>query len=572
MNILGKANYDKYPATKVNGNVRVGWDAIQRCLLENSPSVLAIDCYSGVYEHTLEEAFTGSFSQVIRTRDLMKPEKDVIEMTSRFMTDDVLFGYMSPLRLEDFFDLEKLKDARSRATRGTLIIGPGAAMVAQDAKVVYADMARWEIQQRMRAHKVTGLGVNDSQAPVSIQYKRGLFIDWRALDYYKDGLWNRIEWFLDTNDAARPKLISADTFFVGMEATSKKPFRVVPFFDPAPWGGQWMKQVCDLDRSKDNFGWCFDCVPEENSLLLEVEGEKVEFPSVDLVLLHAKQLLGVPVWGRFGKDFPIRFDFLDTMGGGNLSLQVHPVTQFAREQFGLPYTQDESYYLLDAGEDATVFLGVKNGVDKDAMIEDLRAAQRGEMSFPAEKYVNRLPAKKHDHFLIPAGTIHCSGANAMVLEISATPNIFTFKLWDWNRLGLDGKPRPINVERGSKVIQWDRNTDYVKANLANHFEPVAKGEGWEEIRTGLHPAEFIETRRTRFCVPVSFKTASSVQVLNLVEGESAVVESPDGSFDPFEVHYAETFIIPAGVEDFIIRPGSGVKECMVIRAYVRFNP
>jgi len=572
MNKLRGSNYDKHPATKVEGAVWVGWDDIRCCLSGKSPSVMAIDCYSGVYEHDLETAFTGAFSQVIYTRDLMKPEAEIESMTSRFMTDDVLFGYMSPLRLEDFFDYNLLMDARSRVTRGTLIIGPGAAMVSEDATVVYADMARWEIQQRMRDHKVTGLGVDDSQSPVSIQYKRGLFIDWRALDYYKDGLWNRIEWFLDTNNQSRPKLIEADTFFRGMEATSKKPFRVVPFFDPAPWGGQWMKEVCDLDRSKDNFGWCFDCVPEENSLLLEVEGEKVEFPSVDLVLLHAKQLLGIPVWGRFGKDFPIRFDFLDTMGGGNLSLQVHPVTQFAREQFGLAYTQDESYYLLDAGEDATVFLGVKNGVDKDAMIEDLRAAQRGEISFPAQKYVNQLPARKHDHFLIPAGTIHCSGANAMVLEISATPNIFTFKLWDWNRLGLDGKPRPINVERGSKVIQWERNTDYVKANLANHFEPVASGEGWEEIRTGLHPAEFIETRRTRFSVPVSMNTSSSVQVLNLVEGESAVVESPDGSFEPFEVHYAETFIIPACVENFTIRPGSGVGECMVIRAYVRFNP
>ena len=573
MNKVSTSNYDKYPATKVGGPVWVGWEAVVSRLLQEKPAVLAIDCYTGVYEDAVEAVLASHFSTIIRTRNLMKPEAEVRALTERFMTDDVLFGYMSPLRLGDFFDAIILKDARSRVQAGTLVIGPGASLVApEDATLVYADMARWEIQQRMRAHKVCGLGVNNADDPVSIQYKRGLFIDWRALDYYKDGLFGRIQWWLDTNDAAHPKLIGADTFQQGMALTAHKPFRVVPFFDPAPWGGQWMKEVCDLDRETANFGWCFDCVPEENSLLLEVEGEKVEFPSVDLVLLHAQQLLGIPVWGRFGKDFPIRFDFLDTMGGGNLSLQVHPITQFAREQFGLPYTQDESYYLLDADEGATVFLGVKNGVDKDAMLADLRAAQRGEITFDAEKYVNRLPAKKHDHFLIPAGTIHCSGANAMVLEISATPNLFTFKLWDWGRLGLDGKPRPINVERGSKVIQWNRNTDYVLSNLANHFEPVAQGEGWEEIRTGLHPAEFIETRRTRFSVPVPFKTGDSVQVLNLVEGASAVVESPTGAFEPFEVHYAETFIIPACVEDFIIRPAEGVKECMVIRAYVRFNP
>ena len=185
-----------------------------------------------------------------------------------------------------------------------------------------------------------------------------------------------------------------------------------------------------------------------------------------------------------------------------------------------------------------------------------------------------IPARKHDHFLIPGGTLHCSGADAMVLEISATPNLFTFKLWDWGRMGLDGKPRPINVEHGSQVIQWERNTEYVYANLVDRFEPTAKGEGWSEIKTGLHPAEFIETRRTSFTAPVPFETNGSVQVLNLVEGEEAVVESPDGSFEPFVVHYAETFIIPECVKRFTVRPfgASEGKECMVVRAYIRFNP
>ena len=572
MNKVRSSNYDKYPATRTEGSVWVGWEAIVSRLLKESPSVLAVDCYAGVYEEAVESAFAGSFSQVIRTRELMKTEESVRAMTQRFMTDDVLFGFVSPLRLEEFFDDTLLKDARLRVQAGTLVIGPGASMVAPEATLVYADMARWEIQQRFRAHRVNGLGVNNSDDPVSIQYKRGYFIDWRALDYYKDNLFNRIGWFLDTNDENRPKLIEAGTFFLGIALTARKPFRVVPFFDPAPWGGQWMKEVCDLDRDKINYGWCFDCVPEENSLLLEVDGEKVEFPSVDLVLLHSRELLGAPVEGRFGKDFPIRFDFLDTMGGGNLSLQVHPTAQFIREQFGMAYTQDESYYIMDAEDDATVFLGVKTGVDREAMIEDLRAAQRGEIVFDAEKYVNRFPARKHDHFLIPGGTVHCSGANAMVLEISATPNLFTFKLWDWGRLGLDGKPRPINVERGSKVIQWERDTDYAKANLADHFREVAEGDGWKEISTGLHPAEFIESRRMDFSVPVSIKTAGSVQVLNLVEGTAALVTSSSGAFEPFEVHYAETFIIPECVEEFTLSPAGDAKECKVIRAYVRFNP
>ena len=110
------------------------------------------------------------------------------------------------------------------------------------------------------------------------------------------------------------------------------------------------------------------------------------------------------------------------------------------------------------------------------MISDLESAQRGEIVFDADKYINKFPAKKHDHFLIPAGTCHCSGKNAMVLEISATPYIFTFKLWDWQRLGLDGLPRPIHIEHGKQVIQWDRTTDWVKENLVNATYEVKEEE------------------------------------------------------------------------------------------------
>lgn len=574
---MRKSNYDKYPATGIEGDIVVGWGDILQLfgsLLERHGR-LAIDCYVGVREEELlgQLGRLGDVA-VVNVRDLYHNESHVRAMTERFMTEDVLFGYVTNLELADYFDARKLSAARediASSSRPVVVVGTGAGMVLPEAPLVYADMARWELQQRFRRHEVRALGVDNRAEAVSLQYKRGYFNDWRVCDRYKDGLFHRVDYWLDTHCADRPKLIDRDTFLRGIEKTVSGPFRVVPFFDPAPWGGQWMKEVCGLDSSQPNYGWCFDCVPEENSLYFRIGGELFELPSVDLVLLRSRALLGEPVEARFGKDFPIRFDFLDTMGGGNLSLQVHPTTQFIRESFGMCYTQDESYYLLDAGDDAVVYLGLKRGIEPEAMMEDLRRAQRGEIVFDAERYVNRIPAKKHDHFLIPGGTVHCSGADSMVLEISSTPNLFTFKLWDWQRLGLDGKPRPINVERGSRVIDWGRDTDYVREHLMNHTRVVSCGEGWIEESTGLHPNEFIETRRHRFSVPVRHTTQHSVNVFNLLEGEEAVVESPSGAFEPFVVHYAETFIVPAGVGEYTIRPygKSEGSTCVTIKAYVR---
>ena len=351
----------------------------------------------------------------------------------------------------------------------------------------------------------------------------------------------------------------------------KQPFRVVPYFDPGPWGGHWMEEVFDLPTDKPNHAWCFDCVPEENSLLLGFGDERFEIPSIDLVFSHPNELLGEAVKGRFGVEFPIRFDLLDTMGGGNLSLQVHPLTSYIQQQFGMNYTQDESYYLLDAGEGATVYLGLREGIDAGAMMQELRVAEEGTHPFPAENYIQQWPAKVHDHFLIPAGTIHCSGKNSMVLEISATPYIFTFKLWDWGRLGMDGRSRPIHLEHGLRNIQWSRTKSWTAANLVNRITPVAQGDGWRTERTGLHELEFIEVNRTWFTKIVSFSTDDTVQVLNLVKGDEAVIESPTNAFAPVPIHYAETMIVPAAVGAWTIRP-AGLSlgcECAIVVAEVR---
>ena len=466
---------------------------------------------------------------------------------------------MTYLEMRDYFEAQKLAAAEARARaftgRRVLIYGPGAALVVPEPTIlIYADLARWEIQRRFRRRAIGNLGCNNVGDSTSAQYKQGFFVDWRVCDKHKFRHFDTVDFFLDTHTPELPKLVLADAVRMGLCQVVRQPFRVVPFFDPAPWGGQWMKERFDLDRATANFGWCFDCVPEENSLLLKFGDVMTEFPAINLVYRQPRQLLGDHVYARFGPEFPIRFDLLDTMGGGNLSFQVHPLTGYIQQHFGMHYTQDESYYLLDAAPDAGVYLGFCDGITPSEMAADLRKAQQGIAPFPADHYVNRWPAHKHDHFLIPAGTCHCSGAGGVVLEISATPYIFTFKLWDWGRNGLDGKPRPVHLEHGLANLQWDRTRDWTRSNLINKFTDMGSGPGWREERTGLHEMEFIETRRHWFTDVVPHHTNGGVNVLNLVQGDAVIVESPAGDFAPVIIHYAETFIVPAEVGAYTIRP------------------
>lgn len=592
-----RGRYDTQPTISlVDGETILrgddGWRAAARVATERSgqsgPPTLLIDAYPGTDVDAITRMATRALPdwQVIDVERAARPVNEVEQLIQPHLTDDRVFGVMSHFTVADFYDAEALSRMATdvaASKRPTAVIGWGSALLApllnQGSVTMLVDMARWEIQLRQRAGATNWRADNAGEDTLR-KYKRGYFVEWRAADRHKRALFDTLDFVLDGNavtpavpraDAPEAGMITGDAFRRTLRQATDRPFRVVPFFDSGVWGGQWMKGVIGLDPSKDNYAWCFDCVPEENSLLLEDESGVMELPALDLVLTQPIGLLGARNVSRFGAEFPIRFDFLDTMGGGNLSLQVHPLTDYIRNVFGMNYTQDESYYMLDGDEDAIVYLGTKKGIDPDAMVADLKRAQDGGSPFPVDTYINSFPARKHDHFAIPAGTVHCSGANSMVLEISATPNTFTFKLWDWGRVGLDGVPRPVHVDHGAKNIQWDRDTDWVEKNLVGQVERIREDGDVTEERTGLHDLEFIEVRRHWFSHAADHDTDGTVNVLNLVEGDEAQVVSPTGAFAPFVVHYAETFIVPAAVGAYRIErtESSRSDRFATVKAYVR---
>lgn len=573
-----QSKYEKHPSTTIKGHhATCGYDAIAKELQKQikEHTTIVFDYYPGVREDEVKQLVNALHPDtIIETIDIFKDSKTITEQMKYHLTDDRVFGKMYYGDFIDFIDEDKLAKAKQtvkNASGLTIICGVAASLVSDGDVNVYFDLARWEIQMRYRSG-MPNYKCDNNNEDILRKYKRAFFIEWRIADKHKQRLFDRFDYVVDTNKENDPKMISGDTFRESLQQLVKQPFRTVPYFDPGVWGGQWMKEVCNLDPSKENYAWSFDGVPEENSILFDYDGVKFELPAMDAVLYQPKQLLGPQVFARFGAEFPIRFDFLDTFEGQNLSLQVHPLTEYIKKNFGMPYTQDESYYILDAKEDAEVYLGLKENIKPEEMIDDLRKAQSGDIVFDADKYIKRFPAKKHDHFLIPAGTCHCSATGAMVLEISATPYIFTFKLWDWERLGLDGLPRPINVEHGKEVIQWDRTTPWVKEHLVNAMYDVKEDNNTCRIEhTGLHELEFIETRRYTINDTSFHKTNNTVNMLNLIDGKEAIVESPNHEFEPFIVHYAETFIIPAAVESYTIRPYgmSEHEEIKVIKAYVR---
>ena len=592
MNLKKKyGNYELHPQMKITGYENEIWDekkeiieelkrAVQEKQKEKKTCILSFDLYPGVRkEEMMELANALQPDRIFDIEDCAKDEETLLREFNDYITDDRVFGIMCHKAIDTWFESEKLETmkkaieterAEEKDTNGGLIVIVGTAteLLAEADVLVYCDLTRWEIQLRYRSGMPNWHSTNYND-PILTKYKRGFFIEWRLADRYKKERYEKFTYLLDTEKENAPVLTTGNAFRGALQQLARQPFRMEPYFDPGVWGGQWMKENFGLDASKENFAWSFDGVPEENSLLLDFGSCVVETPALNLVYAHPRELLGDRVHARFGKEFPIRFDMLDTMHGQNLSLQVHPLTEYIQSHFHMHYTQDESYYLLDAaGEAPCVYLGIKAGTKPEEMIDALQTAQNGGKPFPAEKFVNKIPVKKHDHVLIPAGTVHCSGADTMVLEISATPYIFTFKLWDWGRVDLDGKPRPIHLEHGAANIQWYRNTEWVHRNLVNAVAEVYTGENGTVVRTGLHEREFLDTFRFTTSSALPVHRNGSVHMLNLVDGTRAVLRSKSDAFPPLELHYAETCIVPQAAGDYEISSPDG-SEVKVILACVR---
>ena len=398
--------YRRFPTIQVGAadHAARGTDAVKQELhalcAGSSKTVVTVECYPGTDQAEILALFPHA-ELVIHADDLAILPAELDAKIEHELTDDPVFGIMTTWQMKNFYPEEALCAARGKIDAVTdglvLVYGVGASLVERADITIYADITRWEIQLRFRKGQDNWhTAMHD--LPQRAKYKRGYFAEWRWGDRIKDKLLPVFDYYLDTTSAGNPAIVPGTAYRDALSKAAAQPFRMVPYFDPGVWGGDWMKTHFDLPENGSNYAWSFDGVPEENSLLLDFGSCVVETPALNLVYAHPRELLGDRVHARFGKEFPIRFDMLDTMHGQNLSLQVHPLTEYIQSHFHMHYTQDESYYLLDAaGEAPCVYLGIKAGTKPEEMIDALQTAQNGGKPFPAEKFVNKIPVKKHDH-------------------------------------------------------------------------------------------------------------------------------------------------------------------------------
>ncbi|MFD4026271.1 class I mannose-6-phosphate isomerase [Streptomyces sp. NPDC058576] len=551
--------HPRYPA--VGGEVVRGWDAAARTI-EGPPAVLALD---GPAALDWESAVT-ALSAALNARGVDVDAVDVRRGAAAWETVLERTGdgpgadpYYLPLASVPMAELYDELPAPEKPDHGVVIVfGPGAALVGHDV-LWYADLPKRHAEAAVAAGELpVGVNLGRHQEPGDL--RRLFYADWPVLDTHRDALASRIDRWLDLQDMSDPASLDGDAVRATLAELARGPVRTRPYFNSTPWGGRWAVDELGFAPHGGSTALGYELIaPEAGVLVGPGPQAQVELPFQLLCVLHPLEFLGAEVHEEFGTSFPIRFDYLDTVGGGNLSLHLHPRADYMRDQFGWSYTQHETYYITAArGEDPRVLLGLREGCDVGLMRKQVVAAVEHGEEMDVERFVQSHPAREGQLYMIPAGTPHASGRGNLVLEVSATPYLYSLRFYDWLRTDAAGAPRPLAHAHAFANLDLGRQGEDVRRDLVQSPRTLREGPGWREEVIGALPEMFYEVRRvvldpgTTAAGPAAMDTEGRFHILNVSRGQGVVVETADGR--GHELAFAETLTVPAAVGGYRIRP------------------
>ena len=566
------------------------------------PCFLAMDGYLGVKWEDIIPRLADTLQRshieatVINMDHYMKTDEEIKAMAGSCFKNDHHFGTVYDGTLEKLFDVSKIRElaeeltakkqpSDSTAREVVICHGHGAAidqvfnqLVSEKVfdYTVYFDITKEELFNRSAEDQICLLGDSDCSFSVHENLKRFWYFDSRVLDAHKRRVLKHLDLYVDVTDRNEPKMVSGAVYENMISSISKFPFMIKQLYYATAWGGEWQKKLKNLPDSLVNSGQG-QIVPNDNSVEIVVDtgGEELvfEIPFLNLMWQEAEGILGKRASEVSRGEFPLCYFYDDQIDGGNMAIQVHPDDEYMKRNFNESGGQDESYYILHTGEGARTYIGLTDEADIDELHEEAARSEREGTKIDFEKYIHCVGTEPHDFILIPAGTIHASGTNQVVLEIdwvstSYTPG-YTFHVYDYLRPDLDGSLRDMHIDRAFGLLK-----DWRSKDIAESFkqEPVLiRGRsGAAEYLIGRRDDMRFETRRLEFEKQIYDETEQSgtFHALTLVEGESVTIRSEAEPAREATLQFPDTIVVPASMGRYTI-VNRGSRPCKIVKAMVK---
>jgi mannose-6-phosphate isomerase len=234
------------------------------------------------------------------------------------------------------------------------------------------------------------------------------------------------------------------------------PLKFKPIYKQRIWGGQKLREFFGKDIPEDEKigeSWELADLPDDKSMI--ASGELAGQTLREVIEKYPEEITGDK---NFSGPFPLLIKLLDAEDV--LSVQVHPDEQTCRRMAkGDPKT--ECWYIISASDDAVIYKGLKEGVTKEAFAD---AIEKGDVA----ELLAKVPVAAGECHFLPAGTAHSIGAGLLIAEIQ-TPSDTTYRVFDWNRVDDDGKPRPLHIEEALESIHFDSSGDNLSVTTAGRL-------------------------------------------------------------------------------------------------------
>ncbi len=504
---------------------------------------------------------------------MLRPAAEIREMLLPYLPEDreedpvLLYGRRYEEGIAGLQDPERVRAMKEKlaAGQGILVYGQGALTPelqnAYDARI-WMDITPRTAALQFKYGHARNVGSGED-LPYALLMRRNYYVDFEnaiALRWQliRDG---RLDWYITADEPAQMQMVSFAELSTLFEELCERPFRCRPVYLEGVWGGFYIYHLRHLPKEMRNCAWVFDMIPMEVSIVAKLPSGEFEAPFFTFVMMMGEKLLGHQAFTQFGGYFPVRFNYDDTYhSNGNMSIQCHPDEAYVVKNHAELGRQDESYYVCVTAQGAKTYLGFREEGSCEAFFEEARRAEKTHELIDYDQYINAVPSVPGTQLMIPAGTVHASGRNQVILEIgSLTVGSYTYKLYDYQRIDPQtGLPRPIHLKMGSRVIHPERTAEWVRDNLVNHGGLIREGKDrngnpWREITVGEHDLLYFSLRNLIFWDRMEDDTDGLFHVLALVDGERVEVASAEDPSRRYVMNSLDVLVVPASLGKYTLR-------------------